>query len=153
MCHEGGILPVVTRSKSERKQTVFGANLKRLRDRAGMSQVRLADLAGVGRATIVRIERGDVGGPNPATAEALAGALGVPTAEFWSQVTVSLPLIEPAIASFVRSPWASVLRPALTELDLEGLRKLSGSVWINVLPTDEALYYLVLAHRAMPHQK
>lgn len=129
---------------------VLGTNLLRARLRVGLSQEELSAKSGISRATIWRIEtgKGRGEGPTAPTVEALAGAMGIATSELWSQATVTVPLLEPAIASFVRSPWASVLEPALTERDLEGLRQLSGSVWINVHPSDKVLYYLVLANRA-----
>ena len=47
--------------------------LERLRRRAGLSQARLAELAGVSRHTVLRIERGDL--PRVRTAQALARSL------------------------------------------------------------------------------
>lgn len=143
---------MVRRVGRRRQQTlpvsILGQNLLRFRTRARLSQEELAAKSGVSRTTIWRLEAGHGKRPGGATVEALAGALGVQPAELWTQISASIPIIEPAIQSFLHSPWASVLRPPLTEGDLAGLRELSGFVWINVHPSDEVLYYLTLAHRA-----
>jgi transcriptional regulator with XRE-family HTH domain len=141
------MVPAVSKTPtSERKLTVFSNNVERLRAEQRLTKVQLADLAGVGRATLQRI----VGGENPSasTARKLADALGVAESDLWAQAAVTVPLIEPAIQGFIHSPWASVLRPPLTEGDLQQLRKLAGAVWVNVKPSDEVLYHLVLANRA-----
>lgn len=146
-----GIVPHTMGPKRQQIPTgIFGENLHRARMRVGLSQEELAEKSGISRATIWRLEtgKGRGQGPTAPTVEALSGAMGISSSELWSQATVTVPLLEPAIASFVRSPWASVLEPALTERDLEGLRALAGSVWINVHPSDKTLYYLVLANRA-----
>ena len=51
--------------------------LRELRRNAGLSQVGLAERAGVAPATIVRIEQGMARRPHPKTRKAIAGALGV----------------------------------------------------------------------------
>jgi transcriptional regulator with XRE-family HTH domain len=54
----------------------FGARLKALREEAGLSQVALADRAGMNQFGIAKLEQG-VRQPTWATVEALAAALGV----------------------------------------------------------------------------
>jgi predicted transcriptional regulator len=51
--------------------------LRRERRRAGLTQGELADKAGVGIATIARIETGDIDAPRVSTLRKLARALGV----------------------------------------------------------------------------
>lgn len=128
--------------------STIGQNILRIRTRLRRSQESLAEKSGVSRTTIWRLEAGHGRRPGTATIEAIAGALGVHPAELWTEITATLPLIEPAIQSFIRSPWASVLRPPLTEQDIVGLRELSGVVLLNIHPSDEVMYYLTLARRA-----
>ena len=51
--------------------------VKELREAKGWSQAELADVAGIARATVNRIEQGTVTGVDFATLERLADALGV----------------------------------------------------------------------------
>lgn len=151
MHQEAAMFRVVGRKRQQTLPvSVLGQNILRIRTKLRMPQEELAERSGVSRTTIWRLEAGHGKRPGAATVEALAGALGVQPAELWTQFSASLPLIEPAIQSFVRSPWALILRPPLTEQDLSDLREhMSYSIWINVHPSDEAVYYLTLAHRAL----
>ena len=54
----------------------FGERLRRARERAGLGQRDLADAAGVGVATVNRLERGQTQA-RPVTVRRLAAALGV----------------------------------------------------------------------------
>lgn len=59
--------------------TILGDNIKKLRDRAGMSITTLSNASGVGRSTISEIESGKAQNPKGNTITALAKALGVNT--------------------------------------------------------------------------
>jgi len=52
-------------------------NLKKLRNKKGWSQERLAREAGISYITLVKIERGNIQNPKLETLMKLAGALGV----------------------------------------------------------------------------
>ncbi|WP_212754197.1 helix-turn-helix domain-containing protein [Nakamurella aerolata] len=58
----------------------LAANLRRLRQRAGLSVVELSRRADIGRATLTQLEAGS-GNPTLETLYALAGQLGVPLAD------------------------------------------------------------------------
>jgi len=58
----------------------LGQRVRRLRESTGMTQGSLAEAAGVGRVTLVRIENGEQS-PRYETLVALANALGRPTAD------------------------------------------------------------------------
>lgn len=58
----------------------LGQRVRRLRESTGMTQGSLAEAAGVGRVTLVRIENGEQS-PRYETIVALANALGRPTAD------------------------------------------------------------------------
>jgi transcriptional regulator with XRE-family HTH domain len=51
--------------------------LKRYRRAAGLTQVELAERAGVAQSTIVMIERSQIAEPRPGTLRSLAEALGI----------------------------------------------------------------------------
>jgi len=55
----------------------FGAYIKELRNKAGLSQRKLEELAGISNAEISRIETGDRIKPSPLSIKALAPHLGV----------------------------------------------------------------------------
>jgi len=55
---------------------------------AGLSQARLAELAGICREALRLIELGTCT-PRPSTALALAAALGVPTSDLWTHEDVA----------------------------------------------------------------
>jgi len=57
-------------------------NLKALRTARGLSQIELAEMAGVKQATISRIEK-NVNNPSMAVAQAIADALGVNVVELF----------------------------------------------------------------------
>lgn len=59
--------------------TILGDNIKKLRDRAGMSITDLSNASGVGRSTISEIESGKVKNPKSNTVSAIAKALNVNT--------------------------------------------------------------------------
>src|SRR5215475_15119136 len=59
----------------------FASRLKSLREQAGLSQAELADLAGMNRFGVAKLEQG-VREPSWATVQALARALGVEVGEF-----------------------------------------------------------------------
>ena len=63
--------------------------LTRIRQERNLSQQRLADAAGVNKATINQIERGRRS-PNVETLEKLATALGAEVADFFPTVQASL---------------------------------------------------------------
>jgi transcriptional regulator with XRE-family HTH domain len=62
----------------------FGARVRELRERAGLTQAALADAAGIDRIAVSNIERGqrDVG---VLRAAAIARALGVPPGDLFPQ--------------------------------------------------------------------
>jgi transcriptional regulator with XRE-family HTH domain len=64
----------------------FGRNLRRKRDRVGMTQARLAELAGLHRTAIARLEKGERT-PRMETTFRLAGALGVSPAALLAGIT------------------------------------------------------------------
>ena len=63
--------------------------VKRMRNERGLSQQALADLAGINKVTLIRIEHG-TGNPNVETLEKLARALDVEVADFFPKAQAPL---------------------------------------------------------------
>lgn len=72
----------------------FGVVLKRARLERGISQERLADLSGIGRSHVNRIETGAIYRPEPETIERLAIALDMTADELLANVEPPLMLRE-----------------------------------------------------------
>jgi transcriptional regulator with XRE-family HTH domain len=68
----------------------FGSRLRELREKAGLTQTQLADVAGVRRGAIARWERGDRE-PGWSNILALANALGVSCEAFTVEPAEQLP--------------------------------------------------------------
>src|SRR5207302_8215707 len=66
---------------SGEERSAFGANLRRLRAAAGLTQEELAERAGLTAAGVSALERGHRRRPHPHTVRALARALGVASSE------------------------------------------------------------------------
>lgn len=64
-----------------KKKSTIGVNIKRQRERLGISQDKLSKLAGVTLHTITKIESGATPDPRIETVKKIAGALGVPVDE------------------------------------------------------------------------
>lgn len=103
---------------------MFGPNLRRLRLERGLSQEALADLSGVSRATIRRLETSETARPQATTARFLAEALGVrPDELMGAPAAPRAP--EP-------TPWTPQPRPPIPHLvgragDLRRVRDLLGA--------------------------
>jgi transcriptional regulator with XRE-family HTH domain len=65
----------------------FGAAIRAIRERKGLSQTQLGEITGLGQNNISRIETGTVLRPQEATLELLARALEVEPFEIWRLTT------------------------------------------------------------------
>ena len=64
-----------------KKKSTIGVNIKKQRERLGISQDKLSKLAGVTLHTITKIELGATPDPRIGTVKKIAGALEVPVDE------------------------------------------------------------------------
>jgi len=64
-------------STTSSKEVVMAYKIKEIREKKRMSQAELAEISGVSRATIIRVESADNVVINTKTLEKLASALGV----------------------------------------------------------------------------
>lgn len=125
-----------------------GRNVRRYRQRLGLSQEALAKKAGVYRLTINFIETGRTETVGSDTLQLLADALGVSVDELTrdgDQPAVAP--IEPLLTAFLASPLAQQLAPPVTEEEMAWLRSLPGIIWAGAESTPESIYFFVLGYR------
>ncbi len=95
----------------------FGDRLRSAREQKGLSQNRLAELSGVSREYINQVESGKRRGrPSMETVVALAGALGVEPAAFYSEATEAR-----SLETILSEAQAAVQRMALVPIPLRGV--------------------------------
>lgn len=140
------MIGVARKASGKHKAGVVGTNLRRIREKLGLSQQELADRAGVNRVTIGELEVGIRDNPEVRTVEALAQALGVRPSELIDPPVTMTP-VEPLLREFIESPHAKVLDPPLSEDEITWLRGLPGVVWIDLPPSLESFRLLIEAHR------
>ena len=76
----------------------LGDNIKRIRKTAGISQQELADMSGVSKAQISRLENGEQSNPQINTIVSIASNLGVSIEEIiYGDKTESFPYLEKAL--------------------------------------------------------
>lgn len=85
------VIAIVLAMARAKNQPPLGPRLRQLRQAAGLTQLQLAERAGVADATVSRIERGRIASPSMDFAEALADALGVPVVELFEATKKIVP--------------------------------------------------------------
>ena len=124
-------------------------NVRRLRKATRISQAELARRAGVHVNTIRFLESGRVENVRVDTLEAISKAMSVDIAEL---VRCSAKRADSAacVAAFLSSPYAAIAKP--TDDEREWLEGVPVIEWLggDAPPDAEAIYYLLLAHRATP---
>ena len=81
--------PIIETLAMQDRRTL-GGRIRQLRESAGLTQVALAELADIGRVTLVRLERGEQS-PKFKTLEAIATALGIGVPELLVEPGLILP--------------------------------------------------------------
>lgn len=118
-----------------------------LRRERGLTQPQLAAKAGIGEATVKRIERGD--GARRSTVRALARALGVRESELIEGVRPPPQEVLELIDTWVEGERVRPrLDPPATEEEIGWLRSLAGEVWSALPLTETTIESLVRAHRS-----
>jgi transcriptional regulator with XRE-family HTH domain len=121
---------------------VIGERLKLTRERVGLSQDKLAEMARVHRLTVVKLESGARTSASLGTVKKLAKALGVSLAEL---TEVGESPAEPLLTDYFRSPWREIDHPS--EPEIAWLRTLPGIVWRDIPPTAETVHELLQLRR------
>jgi predicted ATPase/transcriptional regulator with XRE-family HTH domain len=97
--------------EADEASTPFALKLRRLRERAGLTQEELADRAGLTSHAVSALERGTRTRPYPHTVRALAGALGMSEAE-QTDLVASVPSRRSPAARSAKAEQPAVTPPA-----------------------------------------
>jgi transcriptional regulator with XRE-family HTH domain len=119
----------------------IGQNVRNAREDADLTQVQLAKLAGVSRATIAKTEAGDII-PRADNLKAVADALGVSTDYLMRVPTHSKPFL-PYLKEFLGRHQAS-----LTAEDIAWLRSIDTIDFAGGEPDDGTIFALLAAYRS-----
>lgn len=129
----------------EKKQTVIGARLQRLREDKGLTQAELSERSGIPYQRISEIERGDTADPRASTLRTLALALGRPPGDLLSDPLDPLALA--TIEEFLSGPLAA--RLAVTKEERKWLlNEVPAAFWVTLPPSDIMLMTLIQNYRA-----
>lgn len=129
------------------RRSPISVELKRLRERAGLTQGQLADRASVARETVTRLESGRQMRTSVGTMDKLARALGVPVSAFYSvppSMVVETP-VEPLLQRFLASPQGRAMD--LTQEEIERIRSAGSAYWLGIEPSDDTFALMVLGIR------
>lgn len=111
---------------SKAQSRVLGSLIARERAKAKLTQRSLAEKAGVTHPTILRLERGEFGRPDPEKLQRIAHALGLDVADFFALAGYVPPESLPSFGPYLRIRWGEELsaedRKAL-ERDFERRRR------------------------------
>lgn len=110
----------------------FGVVLKRARLERGISQERLADLSGIGRSHVNRIETGAIYRPEPETIERLAIALDMTADELLANVEPPLMLREDrgAYATDLEDDDLLQVYSRMSDADRKRLVAIARALWL-----------------------
>lgn len=104
----------------DKKQAIrLGNYLRQAREKQGLSTHKLSDRAGINQASIVRIERGEFGNPDPDKLTAIAAALDLDPAEVLTRAGYPVPaeLLEPT--TYLRTKFRDLPHDQLASLQSE----------------------------------
>lgn len=118
-----------------------GAKIRALRERAGLSRERLAEVSGISTSAISALELAYVEDPDLRTLRELARGLGVAPAELLTPVGEQ-PLAE-WLTDFERSPHAAILSPPLSDSERAWLLGFPAATWTHLPPSPATLRALI----------
>lgn len=128
------------------KNAILARQVRRYRNRLGVSQVKLADMAGLGSATIKRVESGK-GAGHTSTLEALARVFGVQQGHL-TEEPAGASEVQPLIDAWVEGERIRPrLDPPVLPEEIKWLRDLPPVFWEEIPLTEIALQRLVEAKR------
>lgn len=127
-----------------KQRTVLGANIRRARKAAGLTQHGLASASGVSRETIASIEIGRHQTAQLSTLLALASALEVPVTDL-AEIDGGFVNFDALVGDFLDSPLGLAAEP--TAREIAWLRSLGTVQWTDGEPTGETVFFLLQAYR------
>lgn len=96
---------------SPRDTRELGAFLRRSREARGLSQAELSRVSGVARTTVIRIEQGELGSPDPYKLQRLARAVGIDAEDLFALADYTSPRGLPAFGPYLRARYGEQLTP------------------------------------------
>ncbi len=94
---------------SPRDVADLGTFIAQARKTAGLSQEGLAEKAGVSGSTILRLERGEFGRPDPDKLQRIARALDIDAEDLFALADYTNPTKLPAFGPYLRARWGEEL--------------------------------------------
>jgi transcriptional regulator with XRE-family HTH domain len=130
-------------SKSKYTPSVIGRNVRRLRDKHGLTQPELAERAGLKQGDISNLESGQTQEPSPTRLRKIKDALDEPWSQFFREPNaVERSPVLKSLDAFLRSGLADDITPDEREL-------LEDWEWFGTgVPSPKAWYHLLEAMRA-----
>lgn len=96
---------------SPRDSSELASLLKRTRDARGLSQAELSRRSGVARQTIVHLESGAIGSPDPYKLQRLARSLGIDAEDLFAVAEYVTPQGLPTFGPYLRARYGDKLTP------------------------------------------
>lgn len=128
----------------------IGINLLYFRETAGLTQEKLAEVSGLSRNLIAKLETGDSGNPTLSSLTALVEALGLSSIDLLLGEPTAREVVEESLRRYVDSGSAQKIRADSEEV--ERLGRMAQVV--RLFPaTNESIEHLLLALRSMPPNK
>lgn len=95
----------------------LGQVLKARREELGLSTHKLAKLAEINQATVVRIEAGSILVPHPDKLSRVAGALGLRSAEVYALADYLFPNDLPSLRPYLRTRYDQLLDEDISKIE------------------------------------
>ena len=130
-------------TKKKYQPTIVGERIFEARDRSGLTQQQLAELAGVSRESIAKLESGERKRAALSTLEAIAPILGV-SVDYLSGKMQSSP-VEPLIQEYLRHEYAKIDKP--TPKEIAWFREQNEVLWRGMPADPETIHILIRLHR------
>jgi len=95
----------------------LGQMLKARREKLGLSTHKLAKLAEIDQATVVRIEAGSILAPHPDKLSRVAGALGLSSADVYALADYLVPSDLPSLRPYLKTRYDRLLDEDITKIE------------------------------------
>jgi transcriptional regulator with XRE-family HTH domain len=102
---------------SEQQVSELGQMIRKARTERELSTRALADMIGVDKATIIRIESGEFRSPKPNILQNLASALDLPLSDLYALARYTEPTTLPTLAPYLRAKYARIPPHEVAELE------------------------------------
>ncbi|MDX2973401.1 helix-turn-helix transcriptional regulator [Kribbella solani] len=101
----------------EQQVSELGQMIRKARTERELSTRSLADMIGVDKATIIRIESGEFRSPKPNILQNLASALDLPLSDLYALAHYTEPTTLPTLAPYLRAKYTRIPPHEVAELE------------------------------------